>query len=251
MHYIAIIVLLHGFATKLSVQQQCAVGPSYINQITNAYLDVLKTAEDNTPISLTMDTNAGQQIFAQMVNMMGVDGDMPWALDVLDSLLQTKAKRLYNYELYILPFIRDYFANNYMPALRNALSEFAWDPLLQFLVNQVVQGGAQRLAYSVDYLKVAAYKVNVIFEQLARVVIDINRRAIAARMSGQMDLSAIEAELKTLQVNTYSRLAVWTKYEDDTFDSTMQGLVAQFVALVNAIEKRYWELKRPITICVR
>lgn len=114
-----------------------------------------------------------------------------------------------------------------MPALRNALSEFAWDPLLQFLVNQVVQGGAQRLAYSVDYLKVAAYKVNVIFEQLARVVIDINRRAIAARMSGQMDLSAFEAELKTLQVNTYSRLAVWTKYEDDTFDSTMQGLVAQ------------------------
>lgn len=245
MRYLNIILLILAFGTNIAVPQ-CV--QQEILDLTSEYLAQQMATEDNTPITVFEASASAQIIFNEMVKLMGIDGDFPWAINEVYTLLNVKGTRLRNYVTHVNHFLYNYFHNTYMPSIRNALSEFLWDQQIQSLVEQLIANWTTRQKYVEQYLVNLYNNLNKLYYQNVDGYLDINRRAIAARGSDQ-DLSTLESELKTCQAQVSVHLAKFTTNADDVFDKGVRGLVAKFNAIVAEINQRVTELESQQNEC--
>lgn len=235
MQYIVISFVILAFGASVSVQQ---CDPNQITELTNNYYALLQYYEDNQPVTLSELSVSAQKIFNELLNMVGLAGDIPWTLDVLGSLLHDKGYRQREYIHYVSDTLKQYFDNVYMPAIRNAVGQFLWDPQIQSLLYQMLQNWNERLKYVEQKVKDLDDEDNLLFDLVKPIILDISQRALAARTAGQRDLSAFESEMKGFQASQAVKLAAYTKDRDDSFGDGVQELIGKFMVIVNALKQR-------------
>lgn len=239
MQYLGIGFFILAIGASVTVQQ---CNPNEITESTNNYFAFLQSFDNSMPTTLYEQSVSAQHLFNEMVNVLGIAGDIPWAVDVLRDLLNGKATRLQDYLTLINVNDKQYFYNVYLPAIRVALGKFQWDPEIQSFLYQMLQNRDQRLKYADDHVANLNKEQNILFDFVTTVILDINRRAVAARNSGQMDLSAYEYELKALQNSMAAKLAVYTTSTDNTFNNGLKTFILKLLVIVNAIKERCLQL---------
>lgn len=173
-----------------------------------------------------------------MVDLIGIDGDIPWAISTLDTLINHKSKFFENFVTYVNNTVDNYFYNHFMPEMRRALSAYFYDSQIQIGLDELVQNRNQREKYAIDYLTKLASDLSLIYKLYGRLVVDINQRAIKARQSGQHDLSTFYDELKNLKGFTAKAVASWAQEEDDNFGTGIQDFLIKFMAIVVELQQR-------------
>lgn len=246
MQYYPVVLLFLIFGTHISVQQ-CL--QNQILDITKDYFNTMSIAENSAPITVAQISASGQTIIHEMVKLIGIDGDIRWAIDTVKTLLYTKGDILNKFVWNTDNFLANYFLNTYMPAIRNALSEFLFDQQIEAFLEQLVDNRNQRQTFVVDRLK-RFYDESIAYsKQIDSPVMDINRRAIEARNAGQLDLSSYDAELLALEKFISPILENWANNRDDSFGKGIQDYLKKFMVIIVSINKRCAELEREVTEC--
>lgn len=217
-----------------------ATANDYINQRLLRY-NILD-AGTNNPLTLGQQAHAIVQTFQGMVNVTGVDGDIPWAVGVIDTLIHSKATSTPNYFSHVVGVVKNHFFNIYVPAIRNALSPFFWDPQIQSYFDKLSHIFDDLSAFSTNFFTTFDARNEVIFKLVMNIPLDINERAVAARNNGQTDLSAFKSEMTAFLVWLESSSVAYNDYSDDSVDDYLQKYIAGTMVIIANTNQRCYEL---------
>lgn len=237
-HHIAVVLLVLVLGAHQS--QQCHF--EQIIDITNQYFAVMDKADDDAPISTPAEVSAALAVFDGMLQLVGIDGDVPWILNTIYVLISQKGSRLLNYVHYTLYTMDYYFYNTFLPEIRGVVGPFVYDAQIAAALVRYEQNLGKRNEFLINLCDNTLSNESSFLQQIASVILDINKRAVAQVQSGNYDVSAFEAEIKAYQSFLNVKGTEIAQGLDDFYGDSLKPLLDECMQISIGVQQRCIEL---------
>lgn len=238
-----LLVMLLVLGIHLSTQQS---NTQDILRITIKYFDFLQKTHYNGPFLIADEANDLLIILDRMLELVGIDGDVPWILDTLHTIVTQKSLRIPNYVAKVGGLFDDYLHHKFLPAIRRAVEPFGCDAQIAAALQQYEQNYQQRTTSTQQSFANTLIVSSSFFANVSSVLLDINRRAVLHVQSGNEDLSAFEAEVIWYQSYLDDKAIDLAQSIDDAYDTLTLPFLQQFWQISTGLQRRYSELLHSI-----
>lgn len=194
--------------TTTSVQL-CHLRPSTqvsVADVTKQYLaQISSILAHPKPPSILSQAIAIETIGSNLLFMTGLDGDIPFVIQVLNRIEDLKWTTINDYVRHTSQRMVNLFFANYLPAIGRALGPLLVASEIRQIIAQLTSNFRQHHIALQQTMAEIGEAAKPFLKAVIKELTDLNQRAIAARESGHTDLSGFETELNALQTDYKQR----------------------------------------------